>query len=44
LIGVKMLLSEYVQLPTAVALAGVAGVLAVSVMLSLVFPKKEGAK
>ena len=44
LIGVKMLLSEYVQLPTAVALAGVAGVLAVSVVLSLVFPKKGGAK
>ncbi|MGA8878433.1 MAG: TerC family protein, partial [Candidatus Korobacteraceae bacterium] len=44
LIGVKMLLSEYVQLPTAAALAGVAGVLVISVVLSLLFPKNENAK
>lgn len=44
LIGVKMLISEYVKLPTAAALAAVAGVLVVSVVLSLVFPKKESPR
>jgi TerC family integral membrane protein len=38
-IGVKMLASNYVQIPTGVALGVVAGVLAVSVGLSVVFPK-----
>ena len=41
LIGVKMLVSEYVQLPTTVALAAVAGVLLISVVLSLIFPRKK---
>ena len=38
-IGVKMLASNYVQIPTEIALGAVAGVLAVSVGLSIVFPK-----
>ena len=40
-IGAKMLASDFVDLPTYLALAGVAAVLAVSVGLSLVFPKKR---
>ena len=44
LIGLKMLLSEYVQLPTVAALAAIAGVLFISVVLSLVFPQKKKAK
>ena len=43
-IGVKMLLSEYVTIPTAVALGVVAGVLAVAVIASLVFPRKNKAE
>jgi len=39
-IGVKMLLSHYYHLPTHVALGVVGGVLAISVVASLVFPKK----
>ena len=38
-IGVKMLASGYIEIPIAVALGVVAGVLAVSVMLSVIFPK-----
>jgi len=41
LIGVKMLLSNYVEIPTWIALAAVAGVLAISVGLSLAFPKRD---
>lgn len=40
-IGAKMLVSHYYQIPTAVALAVVAGVLAISVAASLAFPKKQ---
>jgi tellurite resistance protein TerC len=40
LIGAKMLVSHYVQVPTAVALGTVAGVIAVSVVASLVWPHK----
>jgi tellurite resistance protein TerC len=40
LIGLKMLVSNYVDMPTWVALAAVAGVLAVSIALSLMFPKR----
>ena len=39
-IGVKMLVSNVVQIPTEIALGAVAGVLAVSVGLSMVFPKR----
>lgn len=39
-IGLKMLLSEYFVIPTGVALGVVAGVLGISVILSLWFPKK----
>jgi tellurite resistance protein TerC len=39
-IGVKMLVSHYYEIPTVVALAVVGGVLAVSVIASLMFPKK----
>ena len=41
LIGLKMLVSEYFQVPTIVALAAIAGVLLGSVVLSLLFPKLE---
>ncbi len=40
-IGVKMLASSYVQVPIGIALGVVAGVLLVSVLLSLLFPKKK---
>jgi tellurite resistance protein TerC len=39
-IGAKMLVSDYYKIPTGMALAVVGAVLAVSVMASLVFPKK----
>jgi tellurite resistance protein TerC len=39
-IGAKMLVSDYYKIPTGTALAVVGSVLAVSVMASLVFPKK----
>jgi len=39
-IGVKMLLSNYLEIPIGIALGVVAGVLAVSVVLSLIFPKR----
>lgn len=39
-IGVKMLVSRYVHIPIGVALGVVAGVLLISVALSLLFPKK----
>jgi tellurite resistance protein TerC len=43
-IGAKMLLSEYVVIPTHVALGVVAGVLAIAVAASLLFPKKKKAR
>src|SRR5215469_3844034 len=42
-IGVKMLASHYVKIPIGIALGGVAGVLLISIVASLVFPKKEKA-
>lgn len=39
-IGAKMLVSHYYQIPTAIALGVVAGVLAISVAASLAFPKR----
>ena len=39
-IGVKMLVSHYVKLPIGIALGAVAGVLLISIVLSLIFPKK----
>jgi tellurite resistance protein TerC len=39
-IGVKMLASHYVKLPIGIALGAVAGVLLISIVLSLIFPKK----
>jgi len=39
-VGAKMLLSHYLEIPTPVALAAVAGVLAISVIASVVNPKK----
>lgn len=44
LIGGKMLTSHYFTVPTHVALAVVAGVLVISVVASLAFPKKRGAR
>ena len=40
-IGIKMLASEYVQIRTEIALLAVAGILLVSVVLSLVLPRRE---
>jgi tellurite resistance protein TerC len=40
-IGVKMLASGYVQIPVGVALGVVAGVLLISIFLSLLFPQKK---
>ncbi|HVP53886.1 MAG TPA: TerC family protein [Candidatus Eisenbacteria bacterium] len=42
-IGVKMLASHYVRIPIGVALGVVAGVLLISVVLSLIFPRKAKA-
>jgi len=42
-IGAKMLASHYVHIPIGAALAVVAGVLSVSIVLSLVFPKEAEA-
>ena len=39
-IGVKMLVSHYVKIPIGIALGAVAGVLLMSIVLSLIFPKK----
>jgi tellurite resistance protein TerC len=41
LVGAKMLVSHYYQIPTVVALAVVVLVLGISVMASLLFPKQE---
>jgi len=40
-IGVKMLVSEYFQIPIGVALSVVGGILVISVIASLVFPRKR---
>jgi tellurite resistance protein TerC len=40
-IGAKMLAADYVDIPTWLALASVAAILVLSVVLSLIFPKKE---
>ena len=40
-IGVKMLVSSYVEIPIGIALGVVAGVLLISILLSLLFPKKK---
>jgi len=40
-IGVKMLISNYYHIPIAVALGAVVGVLAISIGLSLAFPRRE---
>jgi tellurite resistance protein TerC len=40
LIGVKMMASSYIEIPTVIALSVVVGVLAVSVGLSVMFPKE----
>jgi tellurite resistance protein TerC len=41
LVGAKMLLSDYVEVPITATLAVVAGVLLVSITLSIVFPEKS---
>ena len=43
-VGAKMLLSHYFEIPTPVALAAVAGVLAISVIASMANPKKKAAE
>ena len=41
LIGLKMLASNYVDIPTELSLTAVVGVLVISIALSLLFPKKK---
>jgi tellurite resistance protein TerC len=43
-VGAKMLLSHYFEIPTPVALAAVAGVLAISVIASMANPKKKAVE
>jgi tellurite resistance protein TerC len=43
-VGAKMLLSHYLEIPTPVALAAVAGVLVISVIASMANPKKKAAQ
>jgi tellurite resistance protein TerC len=43
-IGVKMLVSNHVRIPTVVALIAVAGILLVSVVASLIFPRPSAIK
>jgi len=43
-IGIKMLAADYVRIPTAFALLSVAAILLISVVLSLVFPKRTRAQ
>ncbi len=43
-IGAKMIVSHYIHIPIGIALGTVAGVLIVSVALSLIFPQKVEAK
>ncbi|MGB8886715.1 MAG: TerC family protein [Candidatus Korobacteraceae bacterium] len=43
LIGLKMLVSHYLEIPIGVALATVVGVLLISIVASLMFPKKKSA-
>ena len=43
-VGAKMLVSHYLEIPTPVALATVAGVLAISVIASMANPRKETAE
>jgi tellurite resistance protein TerC len=40
-VGAKMLVSHYYDIPTHIALAVVAGVLAISIVLSMMFPRKD---
>lgn len=40
-IGLKMMVSNYVEIPTLIALTTVAGILMLSIGLSLVFPQKQ---
>jgi len=39
-VGIKMILADFYKLPVSVALGVIAGVLAISVIASLMFPKK----
>jgi tellurite resistance protein TerC len=43
-VGAKMLVSHYLEIPTPVALATVAGVLVISVIASMANPRKETAE
>lgn len=43
LIGLKMLTSHYFEVPTVVALGTVAGVIAISILASIIFPKRTKA-
>jgi tellurite resistance protein TerC len=42
-VGAKMLVSHYLEIPTPVALAAVAGVLTISVIASMANPRKRAA-
>ncbi|MBN2159292.1 MAG: TerC family protein [Spirochaetes bacterium] len=44
-VGVKMLIADFYKIPVSIALSAVGGILAISIILSLVFPqKKENAR
>jgi tellurite resistance protein TerC len=43
-VGAKMLLSHFFEIPTPIALASVAGLLAISVVASVINPKKKPAR
>ena len=43
-VGLKMLASHFLRIPTFIALGVVAGVLALSIVASLVWPRKDGLK
>ena len=44
LVGVKMLVSSYFHIPVGVTLSVVAGVILISIMISMAFPKKASAQ
>lgn len=43
-VGVKMLIADFYKVPISVALGAVAGILAISVVASVLFPRKKGAE
>ncbi|MGQ0794045.1 MAG: TerC family protein [Deltaproteobacteria bacterium] len=42
-VGIKMILASYVKIPVEIALGVIAGTLAISVIASIMYPKKDGS-